>query len=52
MYFVFKKLIYNQKNPSLVEFLRFVDDGLGFFTGSIDDFNNWFADIRERSVEM
>ena len=37
VYCVFKKLIYSQEN-SLVDFVRFVDDGLGFYTGDIDSF--------------
>ena len=52
VYFVFKQLIYSQDNIPLIEFLRFVDDGLGFFTGSIESFNSWFSQIRCKSVEL
>ena len=41
VYYVFKQLVYHQENR-LLEFLRFVDDGLGFFNGSVIEFNNWF----------
>ena len=50
VFFVFKKLIYTQENP-LIDFLRFVDDGLGFFNGGISSFYNWFEDIRVKSVD-
>lgn len=52
VYFVFKKLIYDQENSSLIKFLRFVDDGLGFFAGDIDSFHSWFNKVRIRSVEL
>ena len=35
----------------MIDLLRFVDDGLGFFTGDVDSFNVWFEDIRRKSVE-
>ena len=51
VYFVFKKLIYTQEN-NLVDMLRFVDDGLGFFDGTSECFHTWFNSIREKSVEL
>ena len=29
-----------------------VDDGLGFFSGDIDNFYSWFNDVREASVDL
>ena len=29
-----------------------VDDGLGFFSGDIDNFYSWFNDFREASVDL
>ena len=52
VFFVFKKLIYEQENSCLVDLLRFVDDGLGFFSGDIDNFYSWFNDVRETSVDL
>ena len=51
VYYVFKMLIYSQENDVL-SLLRFVDDGLGFYDGTMDCFNVWFASVREISVNM
>ena len=51
-FFVFKKLIYDQQNSSVVDFIRFVDDGLGFYDGDIDSFYIWFEDVRVKSVDL
>ena len=51
VYYVFKMLIYSQENK-LLDFLRFVDDGLGFFSGDIADFYIWFNSLREKSVDL
>ena len=52
VFYVFKKLIYNQENTSLITFLRFVDDGLGIFDGDLSLFYSWFNDIRSKSVQQ
>ena len=51
VYFVFKQLIYSQEN-NILSFIRFVDDGLGFYAGTIDDFNTWFESLRIKSVDL
>jgi hypothetical protein len=50
VYYVFKCLVYNQESR-LLEFLRFVDDGCGFFNGSVAEFNCWFESLRVKSVD-
>ena len=50
VYYVFKCLVYNQES-GLLEFLRFVDDGCGFFNGSVAEFNCWFESLRVKSVD-
>ena len=40
VYYVFKQLIYSQENK-LLSFLRFVDDGLGFYNGTLGTFNTY-----------
>ena len=52
VFYVFKKLIYDQQNDSLVHFVRFVDDGLGFYDGDIDNFDIWFEQVRLKSVDQ
>ena len=52
VYYVFKKLIYSQLNSPLVQFIRFVDDGLGLYTGNIQSFYSWFNSVREKSVDL
>ena len=51
VYFVFKSLIYSQGNESLIGLLRFVDDGLGLYTGDVDTFRLWFDDVRKNSLK-
>ena len=36
----------------MVDFIRFVDDGLGFYNGNVDSFYTWFEEVRVRSVDL
>ena len=44
-------MIYSQEN-NILSFIRFVDDGLGFYAGTVDDFNTWFESMRIKSVDL
>ena len=52
VFYVFKMLIYEKRNSMLIGFLRFVDDGLGLFSGNLQCFYSWFNSVREKSVEL
>ena len=49
VFFIFFHLIYNEdvKPTELALFMRFVDDGLGIWTGSKDSFISWFTDLKK-----
>ena len=52
VFYVFKQIIYNQRDERIVKFLRFVDDGLGIFNGDICEFESWFKCVKEKSVDI
>ena len=51
VYYVFKMLIYSQENK-LLDFLRFVDDGLGFLSGDEETFKIWMRGLNESSTDI
>ena len=52
VYFVFKMIIYNQRDERIIKFLRFVDDGFGLFSGDIQHFHSWFNCVKQKSVDL
>ena len=52
VYIVFKMIIYNQRDERIIKFLRFVDDGLGLFSGDIQHFHSWFNCVKKKSVDL
>ena len=50
VFYVFKQIIYSQRDARVIKFLHYVDDGLGVF--NVDDFDAWFAWVKDTSVDI
>ena len=52
VFYVLKKILYSRElsMSKVKHFIRFVDDGLGFYSGDLGEFNIWFDHIRTLSV--
>ena len=54
VYYVLKNLIYKPEvRPiELTSFMRFVDDGTGFWQGSLDQFTEWLGVLKQSSTAL
>ena len=54
VYYVLHHLAYNDnvRPPELLNLLRYVDDGLGFWTGDEESFKTWMTNLNVSSTDI